>query len=387
MTALAPANRVSPYWSLVAPLRLKLRSHIRLIRQVVRGKTWYTLHDPAGGRYYRFSPEAHLVIGLLDGRASVGEIMELARARLGPDAPSPDEVLRLLTLLHNADVLQGELPPDLDELTGRAARTRRLLSIQRLKSPLAVRIPLIDPSGFLDRTRFIGRFLFSRLGFAVWLAVVLYAGFQAGARWSELTGNLADRVLAAERIAAFRGDGHRQQSRDRERQRLVRKGCKQQRATLALLHMSNVALVDLDNDSIAVERSEREQGVALLYRATKRLTVVPVDHLGVEWRFDLGPLDLLLEQADLGRRLGDLGIQHLHRRELVLCNRTLLLLEELLASHHPSVPLECQVALVEPRQDRALRDAIPRSSQSLSEKSSKWSGGSALDEALEPGIT
>ncbi len=200
MTARGAPERPSPYWNLAAPLRLRLRSHVKLGRQIARGRTWYTLHDPASGRFYRFSPEAYLVIGLLDGRATVGEILEQVRLRLGADAPTSDEVLRLLTQLHNADALQGDLPPDLDELTARSTRTRQLLNIQRLKSPLAIRVPILDPNRFLDHTSFIGKVLFSRPGFVIWLALVIYAGSQAGAHWTELTGNLADRVLAADNL-------------------------------------------------------------------------------------------------------------------------------------------------------------------------------------------
>ena len=57
-----------------------------------------------------------------DGRRSVDEIWENAISRFGDDAPTQDEVIRLLSQLHSAEVLQTEITPDLAELMLRARR-------------------------------------------------------------------------------------------------------------------------------------------------------------------------------------------------------------------------------------------------------------------------
>jgi putative peptide zinc metalloprotease protein len=136
----------------------------------------------------------------LDGKRSVGEILEAARATLGAEAPDVDETVRFFSQLYNADILQADTPPGLVELTERQARMRRLALNQKLRSPLAIRVRLIDPSRFLAATRIVGRLLFSRVGFAIWIVLVGYAALQAAAHWGELTGNLADRVLAADNV-------------------------------------------------------------------------------------------------------------------------------------------------------------------------------------------
>ena len=200
MTASNPQPPQSPHWGLVAPLRLRLRSHVRVSRHRWRGQVWYALDDPASGRHYRFSPSAYVLLSQLDGRRSVGEILDMIRATPRLEAPDLDDVIRLLSQLYNADLLQGDLPPSLAELTERAGNLRRQALALKLKSPLAIRVRLIDPSRFLGATLGVGRVLFSRLGFAVWLAVVGGAALQAAAHWGELTGNLADRVLAAENV-------------------------------------------------------------------------------------------------------------------------------------------------------------------------------------------
>src|SRR3954467_14974905 len=103
----------SSSWYRIASLRPRLRSHAHVHRHVYRGGVWYVLQDHSTGRFHRFSPVANLVIGLMDGERTIDTIWELACARLGEDAPSQDEVIKLLADLHRADVLQSDAPPDI----------------------------------------------------------------------------------------------------------------------------------------------------------------------------------------------------------------------------------------------------------------------------------
>src|SRR6516164_3862079 len=115
----------SPSWYRVADLKPRLRNHARVHRQQFRGKLWYVLQDPASGRFHRFTPAAYLVISLMNGTRTVRQIWELACSRLGDDALTQGEMIRLLAQLHQVDVLHGDVPPDLEEMAGRADRIRR----------------------------------------------------------------------------------------------------------------------------------------------------------------------------------------------------------------------------------------------------------------------
>ena len=99
-----------------------MRSHVRIHRHHYRGERWYVLEDRISRRVHRFNPVAHYVIGLMDGRRTVNEIWENSISRFGDDAPTQDEVIRLLSQLHTAEVLQTEITPDLAELMLRARR-------------------------------------------------------------------------------------------------------------------------------------------------------------------------------------------------------------------------------------------------------------------------
>lgn len=195
-----PRTRTSPSWYRLNALRPRLRPHGRIHRQVVRGERWYVLQDRVSGRLHRFSAAAHLVIGLMDGRRTVQEVWEISCARLGDDALTQEQMIRLLAQLHQADMLQGDVPPDIAELATRAARQRRQKLMQTLANPLSLRIPLVDPDRFLAATAPLLRPLAGWLGGALYLLLLLFAGTLALVHWSALTDNVLDRVLAADSL-------------------------------------------------------------------------------------------------------------------------------------------------------------------------------------------
>jgi len=112
----------SDAWYRVAQLTPRLRGHAAVHRHRYRGRTWYVVEDRASQRYLRYTSEAHLVIGLMDGRRTVQELWQLACERLGDRAPTQDEVIQILSQLHASDVLQCDVPPDAAELLQRYER-------------------------------------------------------------------------------------------------------------------------------------------------------------------------------------------------------------------------------------------------------------------------
>jgi putative peptide zinc metalloprotease protein len=135
----------SPSWYRVADLKPKLRGHVEIHRHDYRGKVWYILQDHASGRSHRFSPAAYHFIGLLDGQ--------------------------------------------------RHQRHQQMQLKQRLWTPLAIRVPLLDPERFLERTLPFARLLINRYTAVVWLLIVLLGAVLAAVHWSDLTEDIVDRAL------------------------------------------------------------------------------------------------------------------------------------------------------------------------------------------------
>ncbi len=193
----------SSSWYRVSGLKPRVRSHTIIHRQVFRGKVWYVLQDPQSGRFHSLSELANLMVCLMDGRRTVQDIWDAAGRQSSDDPPTQDETIQLLAQLHNSDLLQGEFPPDFDEMAHRAETANQRRLVQQLRNPMAVRVPLFDPNRFLDKTLPLVRPLFTTAGFIAWLALVLTGVVLAALHWPELTSDVSDRVLTAENVAVI----------------------------------------------------------------------------------------------------------------------------------------------------------------------------------------
>ncbi len=197
---MSAAGLVSPYWHRVAELRPSLRPHVRVHRHRYRRRTNFVLQNKANGRFLRLSPPARMLLGWMDGLRDVDELWRAACERLGADAPTQEEVIRLLGQLHHADAITTDSLPDLPDLERRSSTLRRTQRLQRYKSPLAIRVPLVDPDRLLERLVPLGRLLFSPIGALAWLALVGTALATAALHFAPLTENLADRLLATQNL-------------------------------------------------------------------------------------------------------------------------------------------------------------------------------------------
>jgi putative peptide zinc metalloprotease protein len=190
----------SQSWYRVSDLLPRLRSHARFHRHTYRDRDWYVLQDHSTGRFHRFSPEAYLIIGLMDGKHTLNDIWKTACDRLDDDMPTQDEVIDLLAYLHQADIMQSDIPPDIKDLHQRGRKEKMGRWMAMLKSPAYMNFPLLDPDAFLEKTFFLVRPFFNRAGLILWIAIVSFALVQVGIHWRELTFNVTDRVLSLQNL-------------------------------------------------------------------------------------------------------------------------------------------------------------------------------------------
>lgn len=190
----------SESWYRVAALRPRLRSHAQIHRHVYRGEVWYVLQDHASGRFHRFTPVVHLLIGLMDGERTVQRIWDIACEQLADDVPSQTEVIRLMADLYRADVLQGDAPPDMREQHQRRDRFLRQKLRQYLGNPVSMRLPLYDPDRLLKRLSVWLRPLFGWAGALLWCATVLMGCASLAFHWNEFSNGMMDRVFSVENL-------------------------------------------------------------------------------------------------------------------------------------------------------------------------------------------
>jgi putative peptide zinc metalloprotease protein len=185
----------SPSWYRVAGLKPSIRSQAHFHRHHYRGQLWYVVQDRSSGRCHRLTPVAYQIAGLLDGERTVQEIWDLAVERLGDEAPTQDETIRLLGLLHASDVLRTDVAPDTAEVLRRQQRHEQAGLKQRILSPLSVRIPLVDPDAFLERWVHLVRPLFSATAAVACALLVAGVLLAAASRWGEFTSGATEALL------------------------------------------------------------------------------------------------------------------------------------------------------------------------------------------------
>lgn len=187
----------SEQWYRLAPLRPRLAPGLKVERHRYGGWPWYVLKDPVTGKSHRLSPHAYALIDRLDGRTSVAEAWEDLGRVLGPDTPSQDDVLGLIGQMHGADVLLGNVPPDIAEMVERRRKQDRQLLKQNLMGPMSFRVPLFDPDKLLTRTLPLVRWAIGPLGVGLWALLMVVALTALARDWDEVTGAITDQLFSA----------------------------------------------------------------------------------------------------------------------------------------------------------------------------------------------
>ncbi len=190
----------SPYWYRAENLRPQLKRHCALGRQVHRGQIWHVVSNRATGEYFRVTPPAYVMIGLMDGERTLADVWRSAADQLDDNLPSQEEVIQLLAQLHQADLLNAGISPDLGELAQRRDKRERDLKLAMVKNPFAIRVPLIDPDAFLTRWHPFVAPVFSLGGAAAFVALLIYAIVLAGLNWPELSNDVRSHLAATETL-------------------------------------------------------------------------------------------------------------------------------------------------------------------------------------------
>lgn len=147
------------------------------------------LLDARGKRSVRLNVAGYAFAGRLDGQRTMQQLWELLLGLPG-DPPTQDELIDMLTQLHEAGLVQTDRPADFARLLPHLASINRPRSGRSL---LAWRVPLADPSRLLDRLDPLQQLLFSRRALQLWLAAMALllalavqhvpALFDYGRRW------------------------------------------------------------------------------------------------------------------------------------------------------------------------------------------------------------
>lgn len=180
----------SESWYRVAGLRPRLAQQLKVVRQPVRDQVWHVLVEADSGRQVRLNPVAWEFAGRCDGSQTVAALWDLLLVRLGGDAPTQDDILRLLAQLYRNGMVQFDAAPHLSMLFAQRATEGRARSRAWI-NPMLLRMRLFDPTRFLDRVEPVLRPLFSRAGLLLWAVCVALAALACAVAFPQLRAEAA----------------------------------------------------------------------------------------------------------------------------------------------------------------------------------------------------
>ena len=159
-------------WYRVEPLHPRLRSTVQITKQFFRGQTWHVVQDHTNNAFFRLSEPGYFLVGLLDGKRTVGEAWKTSMEQMGDDAPTQGETIQLLGQLYTSNLLMAEVPADAEGLFSRYKKRKTREMQGYLQNIMFSRIPLIDPDAFLERWMPALGWIFSWAGLAVWSVLI-----------------------------------------------------------------------------------------------------------------------------------------------------------------------------------------------------------------------
>lgn len=176
-------------------VRVGLREDLDVTRHVFRGVPSYIVRDPVTFESRRFDPRDYEIFVSIRVDRSLGETFEHLVGSGKLERADEDGFYEFVLTLHRMSFLRLPIADDA-VLYKRFKARRRGKRAEVAKSLLFLRVPLLNPNAFLERTMPLVRPLFSPIAVALWFALVAAAGFVVLSRFDELSSPLQG-VLAA----------------------------------------------------------------------------------------------------------------------------------------------------------------------------------------------
>lgn len=183
----------SPLWHRYSQQRPQLRSYVSVQQQQYRDQVWYLLTNTTTGSHYRVNHAAYQFIGRCDGQHSVQVVWDSLLEALQDNAPTQDEIIRLLTELDKRDLLRYEAQPNIRAMFRRKKEKKKAERRSSI-NPFSMKMSLLDPSRFLARLDWLQPWIFNPWTFLLWVVVFFSALLSVSANWEELRAHFVSHM-------------------------------------------------------------------------------------------------------------------------------------------------------------------------------------------------
>ncbi len=182
----------------LAKVRVSARQDLEVTRHLFRSRPAYIVRDPLTFQNHRFDPGDYELFVAITADRTLGEIFTHLVAQ-GKATPGDEAAFyQFIVSLHRLNFLN--LPVSDEKLLYQRHQARqRARRREKMMGFLFLRVPLVNPDAFLDKTIRYARPVFSRWAFVAWLLLVGTAAFTAARNFGELI-NPVQGVLAARNL-------------------------------------------------------------------------------------------------------------------------------------------------------------------------------------------
>ncbi len=166
----------------LGPIQAGLRSDLEVTRHQFRGQPQYIVRDPLTFETHQFSQGDYQILVALNDTRRLEEIFQnlVDEGQLTSD--QEDDFYHFILTLHRLNFLILPIA-DGKMLYERFAHRQRSARWRQASSFLFLRVPLINPDAFLDRTADFVRPLFTRTAFFLWALMMVAGGTLLVRRW------------------------------------------------------------------------------------------------------------------------------------------------------------------------------------------------------------
>jgi len=187
-------------WQQLVSIKPSLPHHVHIQPRYYNDELWYVLEDKAGGKFHRFNNLAYQLLGFMNGRNSLEQILgQASQACLKQtldDVPTREDLIELLQYLYVADLLVCDFPPQTAEVFKRRQLRKQRFWHQLIKSPYAWKLPLFNPNPLLQNLKPLAHILASKWTGIAWLLCVIYGLFLAASHWNDITATELREILS-----------------------------------------------------------------------------------------------------------------------------------------------------------------------------------------------
>ena len=166
----------SDQWYKLSSLHPSLRPTVSVERQWVRGELWYLLTASAGSSTYRLNRTAYSFIGRCNGKRTVQELWDELLAESPEATLTQHEAIEMLITVQGRGFVEFERTADAKQLIDSIDAERSQENRVRL-NPLAFRVKLGNPQGWLSRLEWLAPVIFGWVGLIVFSLALLIGGY------------------------------------------------------------------------------------------------------------------------------------------------------------------------------------------------------------------